>query len=56
MDGNGNIANRKTDEIHASRPGPIAIFVMVIAFGIIFSVGNWKMISGWWKRVSGWFA
>ena len=45
MDGNGNIANRKTNEIHASRPGPIAIFVMVIAFGIILTVDNWTLIK-----------
>jgi hypothetical protein len=49
MDGNGNIANRTTNEIDASRPGPIAIVVLIIAFGIIFSVGNWKTVSGWFS-------
>lgn len=49
MDGNGNIANRTTDEIEASRPGPIAIVVLIIAFGIIFSVGNWKTVSSWFS-------
>jgi hypothetical protein len=49
MDGNGHIANRRTNEIDASRPGPIAITVLIIAFGIIFSVGNWKMVSGWFS-------
>jgi hypothetical protein len=49
MDVTDNIANRKTYEIPASRPGPISITVLVIAFGIIFSVGNWKMVSGWFS-------
>ncbi len=49
MDGNHSVANRKTYEIDASRPGPIAIVVLIIAFGIILSVGNWKMVSGWFS-------
>jgi len=34
-------------EIPASRPGPVAIIALVIAFGIIVSVGNWRMVSSW---------
>jgi len=49
MDGNDTVANRTTNEIPASRPGPISITMLVIAFGIIFSVGNWKTVSGWFS-------
>ncbi|MFN4281132.1 MAG: hypothetical protein ACK4NA_00690 [Alphaproteobacteria bacterium] len=47
MDSNSSIANRKTHEIDASRPGILAIIVLIIGFGIIFTVPNWKTVSGW---------
>lgn len=47
MDSNYSIVSRKPEEIHASRPGPIAIIILIIAFGIVFSVGNWSTLKSW---------
>ena len=45
MDKNHNTAVRAVEDIPASRPGPISIVAMVIAFGIILTVDNWSLIK-----------
>jgi hypothetical protein len=45
MDRNQSIAGRAVEDIPASRPGPVAIVAMIIAFGIILTVDNWSLIK-----------
>jgi hypothetical protein len=45
MDKNQQTAVRAVEDIPASRPGPISIIAMVIAFGIILTVDNWTVIK-----------
>lgn len=45
MDKNHNTAVRAVEDIPASRPGPISIIGMIIAFGIILTVDNWSLIK-----------
>jgi hypothetical protein len=45
MDKNQQTAVRAVEDIPASRPGPISIVMMVIAFGIILTVDNWSVIK-----------
>jgi hypothetical protein len=45
MDKNQQTAVRAVEDIPASRPGPISIVLMVIAFGIILTVDNWTVIK-----------
>lgn len=45
MDKNHQTAVRAVEDIPCSRPGPIAIIAMVIAFGIIIAVDNWSLIK-----------
>lgn len=45
MDKNQQTAVRAVEDIPASRPGPISIIGMVIAFGIILTVDNWTVIK-----------
>lgn len=45
MDKNQQTAVRAVEDIPCSRPGPISIIAMAIAFGIIIAVDNWSLIK-----------